>query len=364
MFVTCSSALEVAVRFGFTDITKMLLSYNTSALHCREYGGRTPILTAVKFNRSEIFEYLLSKGANLNDTCLHDSNLETIKSFLRIWEYSQYLEDKCKNGSSIPHLIAIHGRDNMFLTIYRNYTQSLSFWNVSFENDISLLHVSACLGNLQTLSYLREILSPELTEKTTNGSSPFHSAAVCRSRKSLNLLCRWRSDGVLFKDNEGMNLMHYVCKEPYSNGYSVQELKIVHFILEKATASDTIHFSAPDMHGNTFLHYAAESGKYNILQYCMHLYDAVIAELLNVTNKNGLNVFDVVVNQLQQSTNIINIPRNCSFTDMFLKSCNVDPSVILSPHEYFLVLLLDCNMLENVESVNMKMLWKKSFRKG
>ncbi|OWF43980.1 Ankyrin repeat and SOCS box protein 3 [Mizuhopecten yessoensis] len=72
--IKCTTALEVAVQRGHTKIVSQLLSQTTHALYCREYGGRTPLLTAIKYNRSEILDIIVEKGGSFSDKCEHVFN--------------------------------------------------------------------------------------------------------------------------------------------------------------------------------------------------------------------------------------------------------------------------------------------------
>ena len=68
--IRCETALEVAVQNGNRIIVDLLLAQRENALHCRQYEGRTPILTAARYGRPDVVKLLLSKGANVYDRCI------------------------------------------------------------------------------------------------------------------------------------------------------------------------------------------------------------------------------------------------------------------------------------------------------
>lgn len=63
--------LEMAIQNGHIDVIRILLKRSNKTLHCRESGGRTPIFTALKFKRSDIFKLLIQHGISISDRCLY-----------------------------------------------------------------------------------------------------------------------------------------------------------------------------------------------------------------------------------------------------------------------------------------------------
>lgn len=76
-YIRCETALEVAIRNGHTEIVRRLIEIRNNTLRCREAGGRTPIFTAMKFKRSEIFKLLLKKNLKKSDRCIRELVLIT-----------------------------------------------------------------------------------------------------------------------------------------------------------------------------------------------------------------------------------------------------------------------------------------------
>jgi ankyrin repeat protein len=50
-FIRCETALEASIQNGHEDIVELLIEKFPSVLTCRESGGRTPLLTAIRFRR-------------------------------------------------------------------------------------------------------------------------------------------------------------------------------------------------------------------------------------------------------------------------------------------------------------------------
>ncbi|XP_052712215.1 uncharacterized protein LOC128186477 [Crassostrea angulata] len=75
-FLRCEPALEIAIQNGHTEVVKRLLKSSNDALRCRESGGRTPVFTALKFKRLEIFNILMQEGISKFDRCLYRKKRE------------------------------------------------------------------------------------------------------------------------------------------------------------------------------------------------------------------------------------------------------------------------------------------------
>ena len=106
--ITCDSALNAAVRNGHLDVVKILSSEKTNALMCKTYDGKTPIMTAVQYLRTDIFEYLLGFSRHLGEKCFNKWDfIDYDKTRLSRSETQELETHRCPEGVSIFHLIAI-----------------------------------------------------------------------------------------------------------------------------------------------------------------------------------------------------------------------------------------------------------------
>lgn len=55
--ITCETALNAAVRNGHLEIVKILIHESFSTINCATYDGKTPLMTAVRYNRTAIFSH-------------------------------------------------------------------------------------------------------------------------------------------------------------------------------------------------------------------------------------------------------------------------------------------------------------------
>lgn len=105
-YIRCETALEVAIRNGHTEIVRRLIEIRNNTLRCREAGGRTPIFTAMKFKRSEIFKLLLKKNLKKSDRCIYRNKRNEVID-LNEKERKEYLENMCPYNVTISHYLLV-----------------------------------------------------------------------------------------------------------------------------------------------------------------------------------------------------------------------------------------------------------------
>ncbi|XP_052106658.1 uncharacterized protein LOC127739106 [Mytilus californianus] len=106
--IICETALNTAVRNGHLEIVKKLLREKFSAINCTTYDGKTPLMTAVRYNRTDIFYHLYLNGANLTTKCVHSFNIYELRSTLDISEVDLLTTEQCPVGATLAHVIAMH----------------------------------------------------------------------------------------------------------------------------------------------------------------------------------------------------------------------------------------------------------------
>ncbi|CAC5377782.1 unnamed protein product [Mytilus coruscus] len=177
--ITCETALNAAVRNGHFDIVKTLLQKSSSTINCTTYNGKTPLMTAVRHNRTEIFYHLYLNEANISQKCVHVYDFLLLRSKLDLSELLVLTAEQCPVGATIAHIIAMHGNFDMMSFMYNN---GFSDWEQRDADEDTPLHYAFChcnyyfiiLNNMKDLNF-------NFSAETVNGSSVFHSAAICRS---------------------------------------------------------------------------------------------------------------------------------------------------------------------------------------
>uniref|UniRef100_A0A8W8K0Y7 Uncharacterized protein n=1 Tax=Magallana gigas TaxID=29159 RepID=A0A8W8K0Y7_MAGGI len=186
-FIRCETALEIAIQNGHTEVVQVLLKKSNDTLRCREAGGRTPAFTAIKYKRSKIFKILVQKGIDKFDRCLYRKN--RIKFIdLNEMEEREYLQNLCPYNVTLSHFLAYYWKTKVF-----ELGQNFHIWNwlARDGNGATPVHYACCAGNTDMV-YLLDKDESWFDVRSINGSTPKHSAAICRQIKLLShLLSRY-----------------------------------------------------------------------------------------------------------------------------------------------------------------------------
>ncbi|KAK3094314.1 hypothetical protein FSP39_000206 [Pinctada imbricata] len=334
----CQSSLEIAVQLGNTEIVDILLNQTENAIHCRDSRGRTPILTAVQHGKDVIFQHLLDAGANISDVCLGGQNFSKFELYMSKTEIQQYQEETCPLYASVAHLATIYGRRDI-LDLIPNYL-------MSSKDSINAtpLHYGMCHKHIDVIGFLI-FRGFSASAKTLNGSTPIHSAASCGSYIILFLL---EERGIVqesfeLTDNLNRSFMHnlfILVGDQFSRGLStlhvnqITDNSFMHTYFLKSKYIK-LHVHLKDKYKRTYMHYAAIFGH-------VHFFDLYMSELLNFdtdqsvllqeTDEKNNSVVDLLFYSLP-FFNTVGFHRDCPLDEMFYKHCNVNHSLILSPHE-------------------------------
>ena len=205
--IFCETALHAAVSAGHKEVVWELVSSNPSAeLTCRDYSGRTPLHVAVEKSHTRIVNFLLKKDAKLvHETCNHIQSfhenitplvwklrddteyyINTRSSKLRFEEATEYENGICHCGYTPLHIAARYGHTN-FGTLLISAGAKVDAPDCLGATP---LHVAACHNHNEFISLL---VNPALgglnvNSKSSNGSTPLHSAAVCGAFEVIDRL--------------------------------------------------------------------------------------------------------------------------------------------------------------------------------
>lgn len=256
-YIRCETALEVAIRNGHTEIVWRLIEIRNNTLRCREAGGRTPIFTAMKFKRSEIFKLLLKKNLKKSDRCIYRNKRNEVID-LNEKERKEYLENMCPYNVTISHYLAYNWDKDVF-----NFGQSYDIWNWTERDSdgATPVHYVCCAGDSLMIDFL-ERDGAKFDLRSLNGSTPLHSAAICRQNKVLSYLLYRYLKTVL--DNQKRSISHYVAMSARFSDVMTEDTmnNDEYFVvyLETKLYDDAL---CTDRHFKTPLHYACENGNVN-----------------------------------------------------------------------------------------------------
>ncbi|XP_069107750.1 uncharacterized protein [Argopecten irradians] len=321
--IKCSTALEVAIQRGNTEVVVHLLSQAINGLACREHGGRSPILTAIKYNQSEILDVIVRKHGILNEKCTraYNSTARLSVEILHINEKKKLMDDMCPLGAGVEHFLAMYGRIELFL--YLKY-HGISFdWTQRDEVGNTPFHYAACNNTWRMIQYMIIVEKVDIYVSARNGSLPIHSAVICNAIMSYVALRQFYAESNKeLIDNEGRGLFHYLALAT-KFAKDVDQISLM-FIIKNNTFM--IKTSVKDANYSTYLHYAAAEGHYNILMYRSDI------SLLLETNNMNKNVIDVAFD---------NLPHNgeyrtcvgCSLVDLWTRQLKFEYDKVLSKEE-------------------------------
>ncbi|CAC5364563.1 ANKRD50 [Mytilus coruscus] len=212
--LTCESALNAAVRKGHLRIVKLLLEEEVNALHCTMFDGSTSLMTAAKFDQAELFRYLHDYGGNLSCRCKNNLSYE---DKIEKTELALLKEKKCPENGSLAHLLAIY---NSYGIIKHLLNTGFYHWETNDTNGLTPSHYAFCCNSNNFIKLVvfadKDTAHLYLNSKSNNGSTPYHSAAVCRSlilSHYVDTSVKTLPDKV---DNNNRSILHYGLMQPVS----------------------------------------------------------------------------------------------------------------------------------------------------
>ena len=194
--IFCHSALHAAVVSGHDKVVTRLLSEKHNALNCYDYTGRTPLHEAVRKNDSIIVNILLDKHPQMvKYKCKHWQ--EVNQTLLSFEELAKYSADVCHCGYTPLHLAALYGHLEAAILLIRKGAQ-LDDRDCTGATPI---HVAACPNRAN-------LIGGNINVKTSNGSTPLHSAAACGVVGIIDYLL-YKKASLTAVDNYGLTAPHY-----------------------------------------------------------------------------------------------------------------------------------------------------------
>ncbi|XP_055997998.1 ankyrin repeat domain-containing protein 50-like [Ostrea edulis] len=262
-FIKCETALEVSLQNGYDEIVKLLIDKYPSGLKCRESGGRTPLLTAIRFQRYKALKQILLHENARNITCLFNRN-RWKKLDLNDKERNEYLENQCPFNSSISHFCAMYGN---FETIKLLQTYGLINWSERNPDGDTPLHIASCRGHIKTIKLYEQNHEGELLNvRARNGSTLMHSAATCHRYRLLSYLLEKQHDHVF--DDMKMGISHYLAK---TWSHALKERNELLNIEDNVKERIIREIFLVDDYNRTPLHYAAVHGNVDYLSFLISL---------------------------------------------------------------------------------------------
>ncbi|XP_071176563.1 uncharacterized protein [Mytilus edulis] len=370
--LTCDTPLNIAVRNGHIKIVKILAKKSPETVNCSVYDGSTPLFTAVKYNQNEIFKYLYDTS-DLSHKC---RGISVDQTKLGVFEKNIFNSKKCPYNAGMEHLLAIYDNLQLIEYVFQKHYRN---WETFDKEGCTPLHYAFCHGSYKFINFFvfEKMLPLDLLSRSVNGSTPFHLAAHCQSFVLHQYLQKMNETYLPIipdvVDNQGHSIVQYGLNKSLSTDDLVKidrlgrdDFTFSLFVVVIKFHHNLLH---TDKSKNNFLHYASKAGNYwafslirdsKIFKEKMHL-------LLMQRNQQNRTPLEVAFDTLprRKSFEAIRIPDNCSLTDVFFVSCKANFSVLLSPHEYFILTLFQYfYKMENFSGVNISELLEISINKS
>ena len=325
--ITCETALNAAVRNGHLDVVNILMKEEDNALGCTTYDGKTPLMTAVRYNRTEIFQLLHTKNSTMSLKCEHSFNIFDIyfQTKLDNSEKAELITERCPSGGSVVHLLAMYGNIDMLLIMHKS---GFSDWDLRDTDNATPLHYAFC-HNTHFFILAANKLKLNFSARTLNMSTIFHSAVICKSFSLYfysRIFEKYKLNVPDVVDKDGRSILHYNMLMPLNKDDHVRQTKIdldpITFSIFVVCLDLKHNFHLTDHEGRNFLHYAAKSGNYNGFIYTIKLLsEEDIGLLLKKKDKMDRTPLHEVIYSKHESFEVLRIPFDCEIKDVFSTFC-------------------------------------------
>ncbi|VDI83508.1 Hypothetical predicted protein [Mytilus galloprovincialis] len=338
--ITCDTALNAAVRNGHLKIVDILLNEKTNTLTCNAFDGKNPLMTAVQYNQSTILSHLLKYKADVTAKCRNELYLNKRDMIiLGKPERNSLMRIRCTDGMSITHLLAVHWNRDMFSML--NLIKSVNFEDRDNTNSTPL-HYAFCHSNNEFIAIAIE-LNFNLNVLSRNGSTPYHSAAICKSSTLHVLRTKYKRIIPDSKDINGLSILQYGSLITYNHD-GIKHSNGAFSILFQTIFDSKHNINNTDVFGRNFLHYAATNGNYySFISLFGSLSQDDFKMFILQRDKFGQTPVDKLFSSLPKREIIepFKLPLDCAITSIFYTSCKTNLQKILTPGETFIALVVD-----------------------
>ena len=245
--IFCETALHAAVSAGHVEVVRELISSPPTALTCRDYTGRTALHEAVRRNCSEIVKVILKKDpALIHETCNHwqsvEQQNETYTSLILSFEESlAYHGDACPCGYTPLHMAARYGHWEVGILLVITGGARVDAPDCF---GVTPLHVAACHNhNLFVHTLMNSRLGANINSRSSNGSTPLHSAAACGAVEVIDALQYFEAN-LSAVDEDGLSALHYTILHIHPSHLNQK------IVLNRTHCDGTLHLLTIDRRGH------------------------------------------------------------------------------------------------------------------
>ncbi|XP_048250451.1 ankyrin repeat domain-containing protein 50-like isoform X2 [Haliotis rufescens] len=206
-----NNILHVACLGGHVDIVKYVLSQKVADINSRGKYGRTPVMVAAEKGHSQVFDLLVTQGADVSLVDDKGNNIlfvACLGGHVDIVKYvlSQKVADINSRGK--------YGRTPVMVAAEKGHSQVFDLLvtqgaDVSAMDDDgnNILHVACLGGHVDVVKYVLSQKVADINSRGQYGRTPLMVAAEKGHRQMFDLLVREGADVLLVDDNRN-NILH------------------------------------------------------------------------------------------------------------------------------------------------------------
>ncbi|VDI64571.1 Hypothetical predicted protein, partial [Mytilus galloprovincialis] len=199
------------------------------------------------------------------------------------------------------------------------------------------LHYAFCHGKFEFIGIAIK-LNLNLNVRSRNGSTPYHSAAICNSLTLQVLRAKYKliPDA---KDVNGLSILQYGSLIAYNHDDIGAFAALFGIVFE--SKHDIL---STDVFGRNFLHYASTNGNYfSFIALLKALPQEDVKSFILQQDTFGQTPVDNLFSSLPTRELIepFKLPLDCGIASIFFTSCKINLEKILTPGETFIHVVLD-----------------------
>ncbi|XP_071095400.1 ankyrin repeat domain-containing protein 50-like [Haliotis cracherodii] len=243
--------LQAACHGGSLDIIKYVLPLSIVDINSRDRYGRTPLMMAIFYGHRDVYDLLLSKGANAS---LFDNYYDKTVHIACITGHVRMMNYVISQNTAAINTRGHYGRTPVMIAAEYGHREAFDLL-VSIGADMSLvdnnsdknLHVACFGGHVEMVEYLLSQNTAAINTRGHFGRTPVMIAAEYGHREAFDLLVRKGAD-VFLVDDSNDTILHVAC----FGGH----VEMVQYLLSKIT----VDINCKGNYGRTPVMVAAEKG--------------------------------------------------------------------------------------------------------